>query len=113
MVGDGNDAQTKLATMWHSGQEGYLSPWSEAKVWALREVYQETHGGKTYGMNVYIAGKVEKIGDGNPTKEAIRQLLQKMDEDPDGFQASVQAQAVDLEACPHKTKQSLHEALWR
>ena len=85
MSDDGDDTQTKLAALWHGGQRGNLSPWSEAKVWALREVYQDTHEGKTWGLYTYIAGKVEKIGGGSPSREAIRQLCEKMEEDPEWF----------------------------
>eukprot|EP00973_Karenia_brevis_P024701 3406376-Karenia_brevis.AAC.1 len=36
-------------------------------------------------MHAYIAGKVTKVGGGHPSREAVRQLLSKMDADPSWY----------------------------
>ena len=55
------------------------------KAWALREVYKDMHKGKTHGINMYVAGKVEKEGGGHPTGEAIRLFFVKVDQDSSWF----------------------------
>jgi len=76
--------QDVLKKAWCGGRKGHLSALSEARAWALREVWQDD--GKTdYGMCTYIAGKVKKIGGGNPTRSAMRQFFEKLDEDPDWY----------------------------
>ena len=77
--------QQLLAAAWTHAKRGTLTAWSEAKVWALREVYLEAHGGKTYGLNAWIHTRVKKAGGGNPSPEAIGQLLAKIDDDEAWF----------------------------
>ena len=76
--------QELLAAAWAMARSG-LTAWSEAKVWALWEVFKEAHGGKTHGLNTWIHTRVKKAGGGNPSPEAIGQLLAKMDEDKTWF----------------------------
>ena len=59
--------QQSLATLWTSARRGCLTPWSEAKVWALREVYLEHGPGKKHGLNEWVAKKVRNVGGGRPT----------------------------------------------
>ena len=47
--------QQSLAALWTSARRGCLTPWSEAKVWALREVYLEHGPGKSHGLNAWVA----------------------------------------------------------
>ena len=51
-------------------------------VWALRVVWKDTHKGNMHGVNTYVAGKVRKVGGGNPSPQAVGQLFEKMDSDP-------------------------------
>ena len=46
--------QDLLKKAWHGGRQGYLSPLSEARAWALREIWRE-EGKPEYGMLTYIA----------------------------------------------------------
>ena len=48
--------QGEMASLWQSGRA--LSPWSQAKVWALKEVWPELHPDTTHGRNTWIASKV-------------------------------------------------------
>ena len=59
----------------------------QARVWALREQWRD-EGKPEYGMLTHIASKVRKIKNGrptgpHPTRAAITQLLEKIDDDAD------------------------------
>ena len=56
----------------------------EAKAWAMRTVWLADNK-STYGMLTYIAKHIQKIGGGNPTRQALHQLFDKIDEDPEWF----------------------------
>ena len=102
------EQQRQLASLWVSGRAGTLGPWSQAKVWALKEVWTELHPHTTHGRNTWIASKVSVIkapgrgkgegkgkgkgrgesmcmgkGKGNlhPSEQAIGQLIIKLEED--------------------------------
>lgn len=82
--------QKLLQEAWLGGKPGTMSPMEEARAWALRETWQEEHGDKTYGMNSWIASKVWKVKEGkkrqeHPTPEALRQMFEKIDSDPEWF----------------------------
>ena len=84
------DKQELLKEFWLGGKAGTLSAQQEARAWGLRSAWQEEHGDTTYGMLPWIASKVWKIKEGNkrqehPTKEAVRQLFEKIDNDPEWF----------------------------
>jgi len=71
-----------LEKLWLGGREGNLAAWSEAKAWALREVWKETHKDSTHGLNTYVAGKLYKIGSReHPSSQAVGKLFAKMDSD--------------------------------
>ena len=55
------EQQRQLASLWVSGRAGTLSPWSQAKVWALKEVWTELHPHTTHGRNTWIASEVSAI----------------------------------------------------
>ena len=83
--------QDLLKELWWGGKAGTMSAQEEARAWGLREAWQEEHGDKTYGMNTWIASKVWKIKEKkkrqeHPTPEALRQLFEKIDNDPEWFQ---------------------------
>ena len=46
---------------WWKTKTGCLSACAQAKVWALREVWRDTHAGD-HGLGAYVASKVEKAG---------------------------------------------------
>ena len=77
-----------LQTLWKQGAEGQLSPMEQMRVWALREAFRQV-GVKDWGMNGLIAGKVRKVGGGNPEPEVVRRLLSKIDEDADWYSGKV------------------------
>jgi len=54
---------------WVSGRKGNLSPWSQAKVFALWRVSEKKKLDLTDGD---IAAEVEKIGGGTPSENTIR-----------------------------------------
>ena len=82
---DHDDAQRALAQLWRQARDGSLTPWSQAKAWALREVWKETHGDKTYGLLSHVASRLKKQGGGKPSTSAVSQLYEKMDSDADWF----------------------------
>ena len=50
------DKQELLRDAWLGGCKGHLSALSEARAWALREVWNEA-GKPDYGMCTFIAGR--------------------------------------------------------
>ena len=76
-----------LRDKWKGGRLGTLCAMEQAKVWALREVMKDTEEGVNYET---IASKVVKIGPkgekgGHPNRNAIRLLLEKIDEDDEWY----------------------------
>ena len=71
-----------LADVWKGGGPGALSPFTQVRVWALRDAYVDT-GAKAHGLPVLIATKVTKVGGGRPEAEVVRRLLARIDDDPD------------------------------
>ena len=63
-----------MGSEWMSGKQGSLSPWSQAKVWALLHVRDSMQLELPYSA---IARSVSKIGGGHPTKQAIS-LMHKL-----------------------------------
>lgn len=76
-------------------------------MWALREVWVETHGEKTYGLLSYVASRVEKKGGGNPSVSAISQLLAKMDDDHGWFPGRLYGQIGGRPSAISKTNKAL------
>ena len=84
MAEDFESDQTELAQLWKkTRKDGCISPWQQAKVFGLKEAWQEMHGDKRYGLfswiceRVYVQGRPQK----HPSEESVRQLLKKMDDD--------------------------------
>ena len=78
------DHQRQLSTLWKTGRDGSLSPWSQAKAWGLKHAWELTREkGQTYGLNAWIAERlyVEGKPKKHPTGQAIGQLLEKMKDD--------------------------------
>ena len=79
-----NGAQELLQKAWTEGRQGYLSAWSQAKAWALREVWRDA-GKSDHGLGAYVAGKVPKEGGGHPGSGAIMKFFARIDADPAWF----------------------------
>ena len=68
-----------------------MSPWQQAKVFGLKEAWEEMHGDKTYGKvawiteRVYVQGHPQK----HPSDESVRKLLKNMDDDEEWFPGKV------------------------
>jgi len=77
-------SQELLREAWLGGRKGNLSAREEARAWALREVWR-ADGKPDHGLNAYVAGKVVKVGGGNPQGCAIGKFFKKIDDDPDWF----------------------------
>ena len=67
---------------WVSGRKGAPSPWSQAQVFALCKVPAKL--GVPY-TDPELALEVSKVCGGHPTKEAIRLLRNKFEEDADWY----------------------------
>ncbi len=77
--------QALLRRAWTEAREGNLSAVSQAKAWALREVWRDAGKGE-HGLKTYVAGKLQKAGGTDPpTSAAVHLLFQKMDEDEEWF----------------------------
>jgi len=59
-----------------------LSPLEQMRVACYRGAYREAFPGVVENLHARIAPKVQKIGGGSPTRNAIRQLLEQVDADP-------------------------------
>ena len=77
--------QDTLRKAWQYGRHGYLSALSEAKLWAVREVWRAEKR-SLYGLQTFAAGLVTKIGsDEHPTQRPVGLLYAKVDADPDWY----------------------------
>ena len=65
-----------LEKFWKGGRKGTLSPQMQALAWGMGEAGIEP---------VDIAAKITKVGGGNPSREAVRQLLDRIAADPKGW----------------------------
>ena len=51
--------QRELAQLWkRARKDGCMPPWQQAKVFGLKEAWEEMHGDKTYGQLKWIAERV-------------------------------------------------------
>ncbi len=55
------DQPREVASSWQSDRAGTLSPWSQARVWALNEVWPQLHPDTTHGQNTWSVSKVFAI----------------------------------------------------
>ena len=77
--------QEVLRQAWLEGRCGNLSAWSEAKLWAVREVWRTLKGGE-WGLQSFAAELVTKAGtDEHPSQAAVSLFYQKIDADVDWF----------------------------
>ena len=82
--------QEVLKEAWLGGRQGNMSGQTQARAWALREVWKDEHGEKTYGMLTHIASKLYTITPPrkkkeHPSSNALGQLFDKMDNDQEWF----------------------------
>ena len=72
----------------HKAREGHMTPMTEARAWALREMWREARKSDR-GMLSYIGRKVVTYKEGgagcHPSPSAISQFFAKVDGDPDWF----------------------------
>ena len=61
-----DESQETLQEFWLGGKEGSLCEREQARVWTLRQQWQD-EGKPEYGMLSHIARKVWKIKNGRPT----------------------------------------------
>ena len=75
-------AAPKMPEWWASGREGYLSPWAQARVFALIAVSKELR------LNLkdhQIASKVQKVGGGHPSNVSISGWRATFADDPEWY----------------------------
>ena len=66
--------QQFLHDVWHGGKAGSLSAQSEARAWALREVWRADKKSE-HGLLPFVRERVTKVGGGRPTKPTVFQLF--------------------------------------
>ena len=83
-----DQGQELLRKAWLGGRKGHLTAWSEAKLWAIREVWRSQHESE-HGLQTFAATKVAKRGvtgeKKHPTPQAVGQFYDKVDSDPEWF----------------------------
>ena len=92
MAEDFESNQQELSQLWKKArQDGCMPPWQQAKVFGLKEAWEEMHGDKTYGQATWIAERVYVQGTPkkHPSDTAVRKLLKKMEDDEDWFPGKV------------------------
>ena len=77
-------AQDAMQKLWLHGKAGGLAAREQLKAWALREAWMDGKTG-TFGMKMWIAERLTKIGGGRPTSAAVKELLAKIDSDEDWY----------------------------
>ena len=68
-----------LAGAWLTGKRGSMAPIEQAKLWALRVVLRKQ--GEEEDQFAWMSTQVKVVGGGHPTREAVRQFLQRVDQD--------------------------------
>ena len=75
--------QEELRELWKGGQSDRLCAFEVAKAWALREASREIHQGED--TLPWVAARVVKNDGTHPSKQALFQLFNCIDSDPDWF----------------------------
>ena len=76
--------QEVLRQAWLHAPKGNLNARSEAKAWALREVWRNDKE-TDWGVQSFVAKRLKKVGGGKPTQGSISKLFAKIDADPEWF----------------------------
>ena len=84
---DGVD-QEILKKWWKSGRRGILCGEEQAKAWGIAWAMERYF--KVVVNYEAIAAAVVKVGGGKPTREAVRELCNRVDDDPDRGEAGKQ-----------------------
>ena len=79
-----------MEQLWKSRREGSLCPLEQLRALAFRDVYKAhpeavPEQGGLPALNSTIAGKLTLVGGGHPSKEAVRQLFERIDGDKDWY----------------------------
>ena len=70
-MASGGFSQEALRALWLSGATGKLSAMIQVIAWPLRGAWRATHD-TTYGVLVFVAKHVKKVGGGRPGRGASR-----------------------------------------
>ena len=92
MADDFEGDQRELCQLWKKARkDGCMAPWQQARVFGLKEAWEEMHGDAAYGKASWIAERVYVQGrpKSHPTAAAVGQLLRKMTDDEDWFPGKV------------------------
>ena len=92
-----------LERLWKEGRDGALSPLEQMRAWALRTAQRDIGGDKAVNLEK-IADRVTKVGGGHPTREAIRQLLERVDADPEWYPGKNYRKRAGPQAVPQGKK---------
>ena len=86
-----------LQIAWLSAKNGHLCAREQAKAWGLREAWRAEGKKDQAGLRLHVAGFLQKsLGGkprgGSPSAQAVGQLFQRMDDDPEWFPGKTNAQ---------------------
>ena len=71
MAGEFELEQRQLSQLWKKARkDGCMSPWQQARVFALSEVWDENHEDTTYGKAKWISDRVYVQGPGNKVADS-------------------------------------------
>ena len=78
------EEQRALAKLWKTAPAGKLSPWSQAKAYALREAWDLTTPDSSYGRTRWIAERlyVEGRTRQHPSEATVTQFFYKVGKGP-------------------------------
>ena len=91
-------SQEALQSAWLLAKDGYLCAWEQAKAWALREAWLAEGKSDQAGHRLHVAGLLQKsLGGkprgGSPSAQAVGQLFQRIDDDPEWFPGKTKSEA--------------------
>ena len=80
--------QATLAALWLEGRGDTMSALTQMKVWSLREAWKEFQD-SLWGMEKFVAERVEKIDGSTVSPSSVHKLLARMDSDKAWFPGKV------------------------
>ena len=91
-------SQEALQSAWLSAKDGYLCAREQAKAWALREAWLAEGKSDQAGLRLHVAGILWKsLGGkprgGRPSAQAVGQLFQRIEDDPEWFPGKTKSEA--------------------
>ena len=69
--------QGTLQKLWLQGNASGMAAGEQLKAWALREAWLDGNTG-TLGLRTRTAGKLTKVGGGQPTNVVVKDLLHRV-----------------------------------